>query len=313
MGTVAPADSPWHRVLKQMAEDWKKASNGQVTMRILPGGTLGDERAMVQKMRVGVIQGMAISGVGLPEIDPGVMCLQIPLLFDSYEELDFVRDKLAPLLEKRIEERGFIVVNWGDAGWIHFFSKEPARTLDDLRKMKLYTTAGDAPTENLMKSTGFKPVPLASTDILPSLQTGIIDAFEVPPLFALAEQTFAVAKNMNDVKFAPLVGATVISKKTWEKIPAELRPKLLAAAAKAGEKFRSEIRKLSDDAIGEMQKRGLNVVVTTPADRAEWRKEADATWPKLRGALVPPDLFDEAFKLRDAYRAQQKAGAGGAK
>lgn len=304
MGTMAPTDSPWHRVLKQMGEDWKKESGGKVTLRILAGGTLGDERAMVQKMRVGVIQGMAISGVGLPEIDPGVMCLQIPLLVESYEELDDLRDKLAPTLEKRIEERGFVVLNWGDAGWIHFFTKQPARTLDDLRKLKLYTTAGDSGMENLMKSVGFRPVPLAGTDILPSLQTGIIDAFDVPPLFALSEQSFALANNMIDIPYAPLVGATVVAKKAWDKIPADLKPKLLAAAEAAGAKFRSEIRKLSDDAIVEMKKRGLQVVVTTPAEREAWRKESEAMWPKLRGPIVPPDLYDLAIKLRNDRRAQ---------
>jgi len=303
MGTIAPAGSPWHRVLKQMGEDWKKISNGQVELRVLAGGSLGDERAMLQKTRAGVLQGLAISGAGLPEIDPGVMCLQIPLMFDSYEELDYVRERLVPKLERRIEERGFVVLNWGDAGWLHFFSKTRAATLDDLRKTKLYITAGDAEAENLYKLAGFKPVPLASTDILASLQTGLIDAFDVPPLFALSSQTFALAKYMNDVRWAPLVGATVVEKKAWEKIPAELRPKLRDSARVAGEKFRGEIRKLSEDSIHEMAKRGLNIVVTDAATQEAWRKEAESFWPKIRGRLVPPELFDEVKRLRDEYRA----------
>ena len=313
MGTVAPADSPWHRVLKQMGEDWKKSSGGQVVLRILPGGTLGDELAMVQKMRAGLLQGMAISGAGLPEIEPGAMCLEIPLVFESYEELDYVRDRIAPKLATRIEDKGFVVLNWGDAGWVHFFSKTPARTLDDVRKTKLYITAGDAQAESLYKTAGFKPVPLQSTDILASLQTGIIDSFDVPPLFALSGQMFALAKNMNDVRWAPLIGVTLVTRKAWDKIPADLRPKLLADAATAGEKFRGEIRKLSEDAIGEMQKRGLTVIQTTPAERAEWKRDAEAFWPKIRGSYISADLFDEVVKLRDAYRAGAKGATGPAK
>ena len=303
MGTIAPADSPWHRVLKQMGEDWRKESNGRIELRVIAGGSLGDERAMLQKSRAGVLQGLAISGAGLPEIDPGTMCLQIPLMFASYDELDYVRERIIPKLEARIAERGFVVLNWGDAGWIHFFSKTPAVTLDDLRKTKLYITAGDAEAENLYKLAGFKPVPLASTDILASLQTGMIDAFDVPPLFALSSQTFALAKNMNDIPWAPLVGATVIEKKAWEKVPEDLRPKLLAAAKLAGEKFRGEIRKLSDDAIKEMVKRGLHVVATDAATQQKWRAEAEAFWPKIRGRLVPTELFDEVKRLRDEFRA----------
>jgi TRAP-type transport system periplasmic protein len=311
MGTVAPTDSPWHKVLKQMGEDWAKVSGGQVKLKILADGSLGDELAMVQKMRAGVLTGMAISGAGLPEIEPSVMAFQVPMMFASYEELDYVRDHIAPKLEKTIEDKGFVVLNWGDVGWIHFFSKKPARTLDDFRKLKLYIVAGDAKAENFYKLAGFKPVPLASTDILPMLQTGVIDAFDVPPLFALSGQLFGLAKNMSDIDWAPLVGATLVSKRTWDKIPAELRPKLLESARQAGEKFRTEIRGLSEQAVAEMEKRGLVVAKATDAERANWQKEAEAVWPRLRGTYVPPELFEEVLKLRAEYRAQAKPKATG--
>lgn len=311
MGTVAPTDSPWHKVLKQMGEDWKKVSNGEVILKVLADGSLGDELAMVQKMRAGVLSGVAISGAGLPEIEPSVMAFQSPMMFDSYEELDYVRDRIAPKLERSIEDKGFVVLNWGDVGWVHFFSKRPATTLDDFRKTKLYIVAGDAKAENFYKLAGFRPVPLASTDILPMLQTGVIDAFQVPPLFALSGQFFGLAKYMSDVKWAPLVGATLVSKKAWDRIPAELRPKLLASARVAGGKFRTEIRALSDQAIAEMEKRGLTVVKTTDAQRADWQKEAEAVWPRLRGPYVPPALFDEVKTIRDEYRAGRKTAAPG--
>ena len=302
MGTVAPTDSPWHKVLKQMGEDWKKASNGEVTLKILADGSLGDELAMVQKMRAGVLSGIAISGAGLPEIEPSVMAFQVPMMFDSYAELDYVRDRIAPRLEKAIEDKGFIVLNWGDVGWVHFFSKQPARTVDDFRKTKLYIVAGDAKAENFYKLAGFKPVPLSATDILPMLQTGVIDAFDAPPLYALSGQFFGLAKYMSDINWAPLVGATLVSKKTWERIPAALRPKLLEAARVAGQKFSSDIRGLSDQAIVEMEKRGLIIVKTTEAERAGWKREAEGIWPRLRGPYVPPELFDEVRRVRDEFR-----------
>jgi len=307
MGTVAPTGSPWHKVLRQMGEDWERTSGGRVNLIILAGGTLGDELAMVQKMRAGVLQGVAISGAGLPEIERGVRALQVPMMLESYEELDYVRERIAPILEKAIEERGFIVLNWGDAGWVHFFSKKPARLLDDLRKNKLYIVAGDAEVESLYKSAGFNPVPLSSIDILPMLQTGVIDAVDVPPLFALTGQFFGLAKNMSDVRWAPLVGATVVSKSAWNTIPSELRPKLLADARLAGEKFRTEIRTLSDQAVVEMEKRGLNVIRTTETERSRWKAEAEAVWPKLRGSFVSAQLFERVRGLRDEYRARNKA------
>lgn len=305
LGTVAPDGSPWHQILQQMGQQWQKSSGGKVTLRIYPGGVLGDEPDMISKMRIGQLQAVALSGSGLSRLEPAVACLQIPMMIESYEELDYVRDRVAPRLEKLLEEKGYVVLNWGDAGWVHFFSKTPARRLDDIRKMKLFTMAGDADALELYQQAGFRPVPLATTDMMPALQTGLIEAFDVPPLLAMLNQWFGLARHMIDLKWAPLVGGTIVSKKTWERIPETLRPAMLEAARSAGLRLRSEIRKMGDDAVVEMKKRGLNVITLDAATLAEWRREVEEAYPKLRGRLVPAELFDEVRRLRDEFRAQR--------
>jgi TRAP-type C4-dicarboxylate transport system substrate-binding protein len=231
------------------------------------------------------------------------------MLIQSYEELDYIRDRVAPRLEKAIEQKGYIVLNWGDAGWVHFFTKTPARKLDDIRRMKLFTTAGDADSLELYQSAGFRPVPLATTDMLPALQTGLIEAFDVPPLLALLNQWFGMANNMIDVKWAPLVGGTIISKQTWNRVPEALRPQLQEAATRAGFRLRTEIRKMGDDAILAMRKKGLNVVSLDASTLADWQRQAEDAYPKLRGRIVPADLFDEVKRLRDEYRAKTAKGS----
>lgn len=305
MGTVAPEGSPWHQILQQMGQQWQKISGGKVTLRIYPGGVLGDEPDMITKMRIGQLQAVALSGSGLARLEPAVSCLQIPMMIESYEELDYVRDRIAPRLDKLIDEKGYVVLTWGDAGWVHFFTKTPARRLDDIRRLKLFTMAGDAEALELYQSAGFRPVPLATTDMMPALQTGLIEAFDVPPLLAMLNQWFGVARYMLDVKWAPLVGATIVSKKTWERIPAEHRPAMLEAARSAGVRLRGEIRKMGDDAVVEMKKRGLHVISLDEATLADWRRQAEEAYPKLRGRLVPAELFDEAKRLRDEFRAQR--------
>jgi len=227
MGTLAPDGSPWHQVLQRIGERWRIISGGKVKLVIYPGGVLGDEPDLVKKMRIGQIQAVALSGVGMSDIEPGVMCLQIPMMFTSYEELDYVRDRIAPRLEKMIDARGFLVLNWGDAGWVHFFSRKPVSRLDDLKQMKLFTWAGDSDAIDLYQANGFRPVPLAATDILSGLQTGLIDAVPTTPLYALLNQSFGLARNMCDVKWAPLVGATLVSKSVWDKLPADQRAQML--------------------------------------------------------------------------------------
>ena len=303
MGTLAPEGSPWHQALQVMGERWRKISGGQVKLVIYPGGVLGDEPDMVNKMRIGQLHSAGLSGAGLSGIEPGVMALQIPMMFDSYEELDYVRERVAPRLEKLIEAHGYLVLNWGDVGWVHFFTTRPATRLDDMRKMKLFTWAGgDNETIELWKANGFRAVPLAATDILTGLQTGLIDAVPNAPLFALLDQSFGIARNMIDVKWAPLVGATVITRRMWDSLPAAQRGDMLNAAREAGVSMRGGIRKMGDEAIVTMQKRRLQVIRVDAATVQEWRREAEGVYPKVRGGMVPVELFDEVRKLRDEYR-----------
>ena len=311
MGTLAPAGSPWHKVLEKMGAMWRAQSDGKVKLTIFAGGTLGDEPDLVNKMRVNQIQAVALSGAGMADLEPGVMALQIPLMFESYEELDYVRDRIAPRLEKMIEARGYLVLNWGDAGWVHFFSRAPLARVDDLRKVKLFTWAGSNEELELWKTNGFRPVPLAATDILMGLKTGLIDAVPTTPLYALWNQCFGLAKYMSDVKWAPLVGATVVSKAVWEKVPQDKRALMIQAARDSGQEMRSGIRGMGDAAINTMTQgqagsraTKLTVVHADPAALADWRRETEAAYPKMRGKLVPTDLFDEVRRLRDECRAR---------
>jgi TRAP-type C4-dicarboxylate transport system substrate-binding protein len=301
LGTLAPEGSPWHDALLEMREDWREISGGKVDVKIY-SGVLGDEAEMIRKMRIRQLQAVAVSGAALPRIDPGVSCLQIPLLFDSYAELDYVRDRLAPKLEKRIAEEGFVVVSWSDAGWIHFFTKRPAATPDDLRKLKLLTSAGDPQTEKLYKDFGLRVVPLPYTEVLMALETGLIEAVQGPPLYAMLDQWFGLARNMTDLRWAPLVGATVVRKDTWEKIPAEWREKMRESARTAGLRMRNKIRTLGEQAVPEMEERGLTVVRLDDSDRSAWRTESEKAYPKLRDVYAPAELFDEAVRLRDEFR-----------
>src|SRR5258706_12037474 len=240
MGTLAPEGSSWHQILKTMGSAWAQGPGGGVTLRIYPGGVLGDEPDLVRKMRVGQIQAAALTAVGLSDIDPGAAALQIPMMFDSYDELDKVRERLRPALEKRMEDRGFVVLNWGDAGWVMFFAKDPFVRPEDLKKMKLFVWAGDNHAVDLWTAAGFSPVPLASTDILPGLQTGLINAFDTTPLLAASSQWFGLAPHMLDLKWCPLVGATVITKKAWDSAPAGSHDAMMKAAPAAGGRLKAE-------------------------------------------------------------------------
>jgi len=305
LGTIAPEGSPWLDAIRGMADEWKAATGGKIEFRIYPGGVVGDDPDMVRKMRVGQLQAAALSNTGLYDIAHEMQALQMPMMLTSYEELDYVRDRMAPKLEAILEAKGFKVLNWGDAGWIHFFSQQPLLRPDDLKPMKLWVWAGYPAYVEAWKDGGFHPVELASTDILTGLQAGLINAFPAPPLLALANQWFGVAKQMCDVKWAPAIGATVITMKSWMAIDPAIREKLLASSRAAGLRLQGQVRKLDDEAIAAMQKRGLVVNHVSPEGVAEFERIAvESAYPKLIGNVVPADIVAEVKKLRDEFRAR---------
>lgn len=306
LGTAVPKASLWDQSLQHLRQEWHRLSGGAVQVTIYSGGVLGDEVEMVRQARQGRIQAVGLSSVGLSRIDEGVSCLQMPMMFRSYAELDYVRDRVAPVLEQRIAARGFVVLNWADGGWVHTFSKTPALTPDDVRRLKLFTAAGDPETERLYKEFDFRVVPLSMTDLTTSLQTGMIDAFSIVPLFAQLEGLYKLAPHMLDVRWTPLVGGTVISQRAWELIPASDRPALLRAAREAGGRLRDDIRTLGDAAVREMEKRGLKVMTPDQEVQSGWESTAERAYPQLRGRYCPADLFDDVLRLRDEFRRSSR-------
>src|SRR5256886_7833858 len=139
LGTLAPRGSIYHQSLQVLAEKWKQAPGGGARLVIYPDGTQGGETDMVRLMRVGSLHAGLLTAVGLAEIEPGVTGLQtLPMMFRNFDEFEFVNEQLRPMLEKRLAEKGFVVLFWVDAGWVRYFSKEPTLTPDDMKKRKVF-------------------------------------------------------------------------------------------------------------------------------------------------------------------------------
>jgi len=262
---------------------------------------------MVRRMRIGQLQGGLLSVVGLREIEPSIAALQnMPLMFKSWEEVDYVREKMRPGMEKKFLDKGFVVLAWGDAGWVRFFSKDAAVRPDDFKKMKFFAWGSEVEQQEIMKSLGYTPVPLETGDILPAIQTGMINAVPSTPYFALATQIYTTASNMLDLNWAPIVGALVITKKAWDELTPEGQVSLREAGAKVGVQLRAKARQEVDDAVEAMKKRGLTVNKPNAEQAREWNDLADRLYPRIRGKMVPADTFDEVLGHLRAYRAGKK-------
>lgn len=305
MATLVPDGSVWDNILKDMGADWQESTDGEVSLRVYAGGIAGDEPDVVRKMRIGQIHAAALTVTGLTAIDEGFTVFEIPMFFEDYEELFHILETLRPEFEKRLADKGYVLLNWGQGGWVHFFSKEPISSVDDLRSQKLFVWAGNDAMVQLWRQNKFQPVPLAATDILTGLQTGMIQALPTTPLAALSLQWFRQTPYMQGLGLAPLVGATVMSERSWKRLSPEAQKAIKESARKAEKELWKQVPEQDERAVQQMTERGLKVV-DVPADvAAVWRKEAEAFVEFQRQHTTAKELFDRVKQERDAFRARQ--------
>lgn len=301
LATLVPEGSVWDKAFRKMGSDWAAATDGRVQLRIYGGGMAGDEDVVVRKMRIGQLNAASLTTSGLGEITDAYKLFEVPLFFQSVEEVIHVLEKINPILEAKLEEKGFVLLGYGHTGWVHFFSTEPIEGIDDLRRLKQFVWGGSNRMVQWWKENGFKPVALAATDIMPALQTGMVESIPATPLTTLSLQWFRQTPYMTEMNVMPFLGGTVISKKVWDKLSPEDQKAMREAAAEAEAYLFEEVPRQEREAIAEMEERGLTVV--SQGD-GKWVVEAANSFREAMRGIVPSDILDVATEARDAYRAK---------
>jgi TRAP-type C4-dicarboxylate transport system substrate-binding protein len=305
LGTLAPAGSTWHEILKELAQRWEQASGGQVKLRVYAGGTQGSEGDMVRKMGIGQLQAASISNVGMHDILPEPQMFSLPMFFNDEADVECTFGKMRGRVEAAFDAKDYVVLQWSRIGAMSMFCDKPFRTPAemDAANAKVFAWEGDPKSVEAWRAAGFRPVVLSSTDVVPSLQTGMINCITNVPLYILTTRLFEKADNMVDLPWGYIYGATIVRKDTWEKIAPDLRARLKAIAVELGVKVDAEVRRLNVDAVAAMKKQGLQVV---SVDARPWREMMEKSWPVVRGGVVPAAWFDEVKAARDQCRAARK-------
>jgi TRAP-type C4-dicarboxylate transport system substrate-binding protein len=307
IATLAPSGSPWMVVLDKAAGETKDRTAGRVTLKYFEGGQQGDERDFVRKIKLGQLDGAAVTAVGLAMIDESIRVLELPMMFDSVEELDYVADKLWPYFQKKFEKKGFKLNDRGEVGWIYFLSKTKIDKLADLRGLKLWLWGDDQLVGAVFKKLGLNGVPLGVPEVDAALTSSKIDACYGSPVAAVALQWYSKVKFMTTMPMSFSIGATVLSTDAYKKLSAEDAKLLEDVTRVNAKKLRKVIRKANEDAKGTMSRKGVIVVPTPIAMVDEFTKQATSIWNELAGKIYSKEELKMVLDARDEYRAKHKA------
>lgn len=303
IGTVAPNDTPWTDILHRLAGQWETLSGGSIQVEIYAGGIAGGESDIIRKMRIGQLQGAALTELALGQIVPDILAIDFPFFISTDGEFNYVLRKSRSYFDQRFEEAGFRLLTWSSAGWARFFATKKIESPSDLKKLRLGVPAGDGQLLNTWRKLGFDAIPLPIPDILTGLQSGMIDAFYAPPDAAVVYQWFRGALNMSALRVAPVVIGLVIDNRTWEKIPADLRPQLEETMKGVQAELDRSSVTIDDQAIATMKQRGLTVNPISPQIEREWQQLGTVGSQMLVGNLVSQQIYDRIKGYLKDYKA----------
>ena len=293
LATVAPEGTEYYNLLFEMGQRWQQETNGQVQLRIYPNGVVGGERDTIRKMRVGQIQASAMSSIGLAELTDQIQAFTLPMGFETYEDVDKVKEVMFDDISEGLSQSGFKLLFLVDIGWVYWFSSKEISVPQDLKDAKIYTTAGDYVTVELFRKFGFNAVPVSETDVLTSLQTGMINSMQTVPILSLSSGWSALMPNMLDLKWGAFVGAVIVDERVWNKIKPEYQKVMMDIAKDIGKKYQQTGRETEKKAIEAMKSYGMNVITPTEEEIKIWDDFKDEITPDVIDTFLSVDIYNK--------------------
>ena len=306
IATLAPEGSSWMKTFEAIDAEVGQKTNAAVRLKFYPGGVLGDEKDMLRKMYIGQIHGAVFTTAGLSAIFGELDVFQIPFLFRSYDEVDFVISEMNGFFHEGFEKNEHVLLGWTEGGFVRLMSTTPIATLDDLRKAKVWNWADSPMTKAIFDEAGIAAIPLSIPDVLVGLQTGLVDVVYAPPSGAISLQWFTKIKYMTDVNLSYLIGGVIIKKKVFEKMSPAHRQILIDACQQQMTQLKTTIRKENQEAIEVMVKHGVKIIDPTPEQVADFINVSEKAMHKLEGKSFSKAIRDEVTAKLEAYRKKNQ-------
>ncbi len=306
--TLAPPGSTWMNLIEQWAGEVKAQSQGRLAFKLYPGGISGDEPDVLRKIRFGQLHGGAFTGYGIGQIHPPARVLELPFLFRNLAEVDHARAAFHDEFARGFRESGFEHLGWMEVGFVHFFSKHPVQTLDDLKPRRIWLWQGDRMGEAFFKASGLSPVPLSVLDVYTSLSTGLVDTVYSTPLASIAMQWFTKTPYMSAQPMTNAMGALLVDRRFFDRLPEDLRTLLKDSGTRASETLITATRADNAKSLDVLKRQGVKLVMEDgAAQEAEFLAIRDrAAEDLMRSGYLPRDLVERTRGLLDSYRARRE-------
>lgn len=272
IATLAPAGTSWMNEMKKGADEIKQKTDGRVKLKFYPGGVMGNDQSVHRKIRIGQLHGGAFTSGGLSHAYPEIQALSLPMLFNSLEEVDYVRSKVDPLLKQNIEDKGFVLLGISEGGFARILSQSRLVDLEAIRKSKVWIPEGDELVQSTFNTLGISPVSLPISDVFTGLQTGLIETVTVNPTGAIAFQWHSNMSYMTETPVTYLIGTLAIKKKVFDKFSAEDQAIVREEIGRVFKRMDKINRSDNQKAAVALQNQGIEFVSPTEDELNRWRE-----------------------------------------
>jgi TRAP-type C4-dicarboxylate transport system substrate-binding protein len=302
--TLAPEGSTWINIMKEFDAAVRKESNGRVGFRLYPGGVAGDEKDVIRKIRLGQLQSAGVTGFGIGEMAKPVRILDAPFMFKNTAEIDHILETFDAEFRAEFEKGGFVLLGWAEVGFVYVFTNTPVSKVADMKNVKMWEWEGDPVAETTFKQLGINTNKLSITDVLMSLQTGLINGVYTSPLAAVSLQWFAATKYMMELPLTNSMGAVIISKRSFDKMPEDIQQILLKHGKSSMRKLTEQSRLDNQKSLETLKKNKIQFVKPDPVEVKTYEEIGRKARQEMVGRLFSQDLLTRVEKSLAEFRSK---------
>ncbi len=311
VATIAPDGSSWMREMRAGAEEIRDLTDGRTTIKFYPGGVMGNESQVLRKIRIGQLHGGAFTAGGIGERYAGFNLYGIPLLFQSLDEVDYVRARLDTKLQAGLADAGFISFGFIEGGFAQLMANEPIGRVEDMRRRKVWSPEGDPIGFRVLEAMSLSPVVLPPTDVLTGLQTGLLDVVAASPVVALVLQWHTKVKYVTDLPVSYALGIFAVDSRVFNRLSSADQEVVRTVMGAVMTSLDGQARQDDLQARAVLVQSGLEFVHVDPEHIPGWRRTIEGLYPELRQRRdIDTDLFNEMLALLEEYRAGTHSSTG---